>query len=161
MGGGGSDAPAASPYDIDKSQLSTFLRSGLGQQYAADYAPQNSYAAMGSSIFAYDPRDFQGQASQFSLGQNLASSRSRDVTGFMTAYQAWLQGNQQSQNNWETYAQTVAANSGGEGDNTITEGPAQSQRNVLLGQLTNAGVEQPLQRPGLGSMGAVRIGPGK
>ena len=150
MSGGGSDTPTFTPVDVDQGNLGQFMQSQAGQAYASLYKPGDSYVQSGSTIS--------------SVG-NGSCGAGRDVTAMMTAYDAWMTGMGQTKTNWENYAATVAANEGGEGDNTITSGPAVGQRQALLGALANAGNPAPTQpTPGLGSMGmpsAMPVGGGR
>lgn len=145
-GGGGVSTGTA--YDVDQEQLSSFMQSEQGKQYSDSYNPNNSYAKVGDSLQSYDPKKIDSSA----LG--LYRTVGQDVGPMLTAFQQWMKGNAQTQTNWQNYASAVNANEGGQGDNTITGGAAQGQRQVLLGALANAG-NPTSPTPGLGSMGTL------
>lgn len=71
----------------------------------------------------------------------------------VAAYQTWLAGQNQTQQNWTSYSEQVAAAAGGEGDNTTTAGASVSQRNALLGTLANPN-NPTSPTVGLGTMGS-------
>lgn len=139
---GNGSASTGTPYSGDTSQLGAFIASNEGQQFASSYNPTNLYAQVGTSIQSYAPGT---NLNQTTVGQ--------DVVAMMNAYNAWVAGNAQTQTNWANYAGAANANEGGEGDQTITGGPAQSQRTSLLGALANAG-NPTTPTTGLGVFGA-------
>lgn len=177
MGSGGSSTAQAgpSPYSVDSTSLQQFLGTKTGSAYASLYDPKNSYVKNGSSIYAVpanggvvapqatpqygnpNPRaDATTLINSMTNAQNTAAAANSaapgpDVTQFMTAYESWQAGNNQSQQNWKNYSQAVAANQGGEGDNTITTGAAVGQRQQLLGALA---AEPTVPTEGLGPLGA-------
>ena len=142
--GQGSGTSSATPYSFDTSQLQAFIGTTAGQQYAGLYNPSSSYYQVGDSI----------QASS-SANETGAKTAGTDVTAMVQAYQNWVGSNNQTKTNWQAYADAVNANGGGEGDNTITQGAAVSQRNQLLGALANVG-QPTAPTPGLGSMGNIK-----
>lgn len=135
------DAPDIS---ASSGQLKAFTQSQAGAQYAALYDPNAVYSYDGNSSF---------------LAYNPSTKDQWDVSGFVNAFKTWNNSNQQTQTNWQNYSTAVGANQGGEGDNTITSGPAVSQRNSLLGALANAG-RTTAPTPGLAVMGAASNGVG-
>ena len=137
MADGGGDNPTSTAYSVDEASLSQFIKSGQGAQYASQYTPGNTY---------YQISD----GSYFTQGKD--NSQGGYVTEMMNAYNSWKTGQNQSQANWQNYANIVNANEGGQNDNTITTGPAVSQRNDLLGALANAG-NPTTPTPGLGTFG--------
>ena len=144
MSGGGSNTPTWSDAsDINTAssngQISAFLNSQAGQQYASLYNSSANYYYDGNSSF-----------------HAVANGDEWDVSSFINAYKTWETGANLQQTNWQNYANAVNANEGGEGDNTITTGASQSQRNQLLGSLANGG-NTPTPTSGLGTLGASNI----
>lgn len=173
MGGSSSGTPqnntsvtgtASSTYD--PAQMKQFLNSAAGAQYASSWNPAwtqvvpsagNStpgrWYAGGQS--APVPKGPFGGSGNYTTGQT-------DVTDAYNAFTAWQTEIAGTQANWQNYSNLANANEGGEGDNTITNGAAMSQRNALLGSLANAGNSGPTA--GLGIMGAnppQKLGGGK
>ena len=136
--GGSSGVP---DYAIDPSQLALYMQSEAGKGFAGTgvYNPAGQYL-MGT-----------GAGGPGTVGYT-NTANGLDTTAFIQAFQSWQAGNQQTQQNWQNYSEAVAANGGGEGDQTITSGLGVSQRNQLLGALANAG-NPTTPTPGLGSFG--------
>lgn len=151
MGGGGSQANV-STYDVDQKKLQEFMNSGAGKAYAGQYDPNQVYEQDGKIVYSSRPGEtmFTQAGDERKLPTDNPSRANRDVTTFMNAYQVWLKGDTQTAANWQDYAAAVDANKGGEGDNTITEGAAMSQRQQLLGTLANPNVPA----TGLGTYGS-------
>lgn len=142
---GGGGVSTSDPIDIDKNALATFMTTESGKQYASMYNPAHSYAQIGDSIQYYDTAAFD------SGGARGFRTLSADVSPLINAFKAWQSGNQQTQTNWQNYAQTVDANKGGQGDNTIITGAAEGQRQQLLGALAFGG-SKPNDNRALGNM---------
>jgi hypothetical protein len=134
MGGGGGDVSTSQPYDVDQGQLAQFMTTAAGQQYASMYNSKNGYVQVGESIQAYDNNGQWGPG-----GPTGFQTVGPDVRPMIDAFHSWAAANQQSQTNWQAYANQVSANEGGQGDNTVTVGAAAGQRQTLLGSLANAG----------------------
>ena len=158
---------------VDDASLQTFLKSANGAAYASSYAPGATYTQIGSNIYSggatWKPNQVGGVNTDSSgtippVGgmTDPAGSGSvqggTNVTAFMMAYQAWLAGQNQTAANWKNYAETVSANAGGEGDNTITSGAAVGQREALMGVLAQPTAPTPgmTVAPQQNKMGVVR-----
>ena len=150
MGGNGASTPAITLETPDTKKLETFLSTEAGKQYTPLYVQGAGFSRQGDTYY---------QAKQADTGAPGVAGQShglkvdvvgRDVTAMMNAYQAWDAGNNQTQANWADYAKLASANSGGQGDQSITSGAAQSQRQVLLGTLSSP----TSPTPGLGTMGS-------
>lgn len=151
MCGGGGES-TGTPYAVDPNQLSSFIQTGQGQKYKDLYNPGMAYAQFGDSVQAYDPN------AGYDLGH--VNRAGYDVSAMIGEFHQWQQSNAQTQQNWQNYATAVSANSGGQGDNAISVGPAVSQRKVLLGALANGGTNPTTPTPGLGTLGAASAGGG-
>lgn len=147
---GGSGSSTAQPYTMPgtDAQLQQFIKTQAGQQYASMYQPNQSYAQVGNSIQVGSPGDYMGSV-------NGNTQVGPDVSAMMTAFGNWMSSNAQTQTNWQNYANAASANEGGEGDQTITSGAAQGQREALLGALANPNAATS-PTVGLGSMALLR-----
>lgn len=150
MSGGGGGVSTSTPYTGDLSQLSTFMTTASAAPYRDLYNPDNGYVQIGDSIQSYNAKG-GGFGPGGPMGMQTVGPQ---VNAMIDAYHAWVSGNNQTQANWQSYANQANAVEGGEGDNTITTGPGVSQRNALLGALANAG-NPTVPTGGLGSMGTL------
>lgn len=142
MGAQGADTVTA-PYTKDTSQLGNFIQTAAGAQYASLYAPGATYTQVNSGAVL---------SSKNTNKISSTDAQGTDVSAMLNAYQAWASGNAQAQTNWQAYADKANANAGGQGDQTITTGPAVGQRAQLLGALAG---QPTTPTPGLGSMGTL------
>lgn len=160
MSGGSHSTPhyAYNSEDIDKNQLSQFMQTQEGAQFSSAYDPKLSYARSGDKYAFYDPKVTGGN---FNTMLNFdRNGNAVDATPMINAFKAWQAGNTQTQTSWQNYSNAVASDGGGQGESTITSGPAMGQRRQLLGALANAGNPVPTTpTPGLGNFGA-SIAPG-
>lgn len=124
FGGSGSDtvSPPGQKINLDSNLMNGYLGSKSGSAYAGQYDPSAIYYQNDNGTY-------------FSMKNGSIS----DVTGLIKGYQAWTASNDVTNKNWQNYANAVNANEGGQGDQDITSGAAQGQRQVLLGALANAG----------------------
>lgn len=138
MGGGGSNNQNASPYEFDQTQMQSFLRSGQGAKYQGQFNPAYSYSKIGDQIFGYNPSQTNNDIinAESEVGTK-SVALGPNMTQMFGDFEAWMKSNQQTQTNWENYADAANASQGGEGDQTITEGAAVGQRQQLLGALGN------------------------
>ena len=124
MGGGGSNSYTTTPLDINHDQMKQFVQSGQGQQYAPLYDPNQVYYGINgqSGIYAQVPGSKQ---------------KGINVDDMIHAFSVWQTGDNATKASWQNYAALANANSGGEGDQTITTGAALGQRQALLGAMGN------------------------
>lgn len=127
---------------IDPNSLAEFMQTAEGKRYAGSYTPGASYYQSQTGVKSYAP----GFTGSYSGGT--------DVSAMMADYTQWVGGMAQTKQNWQNYADQAAKFEGGQGDQTITSGPAVSQRSTLLASL--AGPMPTAPTPGLGAMGVAK-----
>jgi len=127
-------------YAGDTSQLGSFIKTGEGKQYAGLYREGDVYRTTTGAIYRKNMA-----TGQYDPGE------ANDVSKMLQAYTAWTAGNAATQNNWQNYANAVK----GQGEQaTVLGGPAESQRQVLLGEMA----KQTAPTSGLGKMGTMPDG---
>lgn len=158
MGGGGSDNPTYTAKNYNPADVAAFANTQSGQKFSPEQLNM-LYTAYGVS---QGPNGLGVVAAP--KGHSVDSGGAPDVSGggwgnvdlnLVNTFEGWVKSNQQSQSNWQNYADSVTANEGGEGDQTITSGAAQGQREALLGALANP--NQPTEPTvALGVMGTLK-----
>lgn len=143
MGGGGSsNTPTWQPYSVDQQALQNFIRStSEGQQYAGQW---KQVQAVPGYNFA------KGQTGNIqTLG---GTSNGPDVTGLMTAFQAWQTDQNNAQTGWESYSNLIAkegGSNGSEGTTSILSGSAATPYQTILA------AQSALGNPSSGTAGGV------
>ncbi len=157
----GSGTPTYQDSGIDQTQLAQFMNTEQGKQFSNSYDPTKAYAQSGNSYIFYDPTKAIPGGHTTLVANYGRNGQQVDPTAMINAFKEWQVGNDQTKQSWNSYAEAVAANEGGQGDNTITTGAGLGQRQALLGALTNAGNPIPTTpTPGLGSFGTNTKPPG-
>lgn len=143
MSGGGGDSPVYTPKGYDPNDIASFMKT----QNAAPFTPEQLSMLHETFNVQQGPNPLAPMAP-------FKDGRWQPVNlDMVNAFEGWVAANNQTKQNWNNYASLVNANQGGEGDSTITSGPAQSQRNQLLGALAGNVTKTPT--PGLGSFGTL------
>jgi hypothetical protein len=152
MGGGGSDNPTYTAKNYNPADVAAFANTQSGQKFSPEQLNM-LYTAYGVS---QGPNGLGVVAGPKGGDPNNPTGAWNNVDlNLVNTFEGWVKSNQQSQNNWQNYADSVTANEGGEGDQTITSGAAQGQREALLGALANP--NQPTQPTvALGVMGTLK-----
>lgn len=141
-GGGGNSGPTYTPYSVDQNALQNWINStAQGSQYAgqlksAQATPGYNFAQQGSSIVT--------------LGQGGAEGM--DVTGMMTAFQAWQTDQTNAASGWQSYSNLVAkegGSNGSEGTSSILSGSAATPYQTILA------AQQALGNPSVGQAAGV------
>jgi hypothetical protein len=150
MGDGGSDNPQYTAKNYNPGDVSAFMKT----QTASSWTPEQ----LNLLYNAYDVKQGPNGLGVVSGGgdPSTATGGWKDVDlGLVNTFEGWMKSNEQTKTNWKSYADTAAANEGGEGDQTITSGAAQGQREALLGALANP--NQPTSPTvALGTMGMLK-----
>lgn len=143
---GGSGASAYNPdTDINQNDLSTFVNStSQGAQYS------DQLGAIKSGGLYYNGANYATSIADQSL-----NSGSQDVSSFIGAYKAWQADQGNANNTWSNYANLVAQQAGGEGQQTILGGAGGNPYSALSAQQGTAAVGDQTIKPTI-SLGAQR-----
>lgn len=129
MSDGGSDNPTYTPKNFNPSDIAAFANT----QAASKFSPEQISTLYTAYGVTQGPNGLPAVSDMTKSGKGWMNT---DPT-LLNEFENWTKSNQQSQQSWQNYADTAAANEGGEGDQTITSGAAQGQREALLGALAN------------------------
>lgn len=146
MSGEGADNPQYKAANYDPNDIAAFMNTKTAQQWS----PEQIAMLHDAYHVSQGPNGLGVVSGKGDPGSSTGVFQNVDLS-LVNTFEQWVGSNSQTQANWKKYSDLISQNEGGEGDQTVTAGAAQSQRNQILGNLSNEDASSPAI--GIGSIG--------